>query len=136
VENVANKAYNSLDVFLQMDITASYDQPRRLWLNLGISEKSEPHTSRPAYQLWRSDDGGATWRRAATAWGVKQRARSRNTLPWNAVSDHRVGHDATITAAPGNILLTLGAHRGPKGVDYQGLYCSRDLGRTWRPYCF
>lgn len=136
VENVVKKAYDSLDVFLQMDITASHDQPRRLWLNLGISSKSEASTIHPAFQLWRSDDGGTTWRRTAASWGVKQRAHGRNTLPWNAVSDRRVGTDATITAAPGNVLLTVGAHRGPRGVDYEGLYCSRDLGRTWRPYCF
>jgi hypothetical protein len=136
VENVVRSAYGKAEVFLHLTITASPDVPRRLWLNLGIEAAGEPRTNAPAFQLWRSEDGGTHWTRTGVAWGTRQRVRGRDTLPWNTVMPDRIGRDAYVSAAPGGALLVVGAHRTAKGVDREGLYCSRDLGKSWRPSCF
>lgn len=117
-------------------ITASADAPRRLFLLAVAAQATSRAAPAPAYQLFRSDDDGASWRRIAHAWGRDQRARSRSTLPWNGDGASHAAHFGYVSAQPGGRLYAVGAVETATGkVIRQGLYCSRDLGRTWTSTC-
>lgn len=115
--------------YSEVYINASPDAPHRLFLHLLGGSDDQP--SMPDNLLYRSDDNGATWHRIGYAWGPKQKARSRSTLPWNTVN---YGYEATIVE-PGGRLYLVAEHDTGKHVDYAGLYCSRDYGLHWSTAC-
>jgi hypothetical protein len=109
-------------------VNASPDAPHRLFLHL--TGGANP-ASIPDEQLYRSDDNGATWHRIGFAWGPKQKARSRSTLPWNATP---IAYGTTVVE-PGGRLYLVGEHDTGKRTDYTGLYCSHDYGVHWSTTC-
>ncbi len=115
--------------FGELTVAASPDAPRRLFLHL-VSHPEGKQASVPMFQLYRSDDDGASWRRIAHAWGAGQPTKAKSVLPWNEVGpEQRFGQ---IFVQPGGRLYVPAAHKTGGKFDFVGMYCSTDLGRTWR----
>ena len=99
--------------------------PRRLYLRVEQSPARGgwPATAPPASQVFRSDDGGASWRRVAYARGVGQRGR-RGNLPW-------------LFAGVGGVHLTPdGRVLADGGTDtLNTTWCSLDGGKRWYAGC-
>jgi hypothetical protein len=107
--------------FVRTAVTASPDAPKRLFLHVTWASSGKDGSSSAddtwGFRLYRSDDDGATWRQAGGA------------LPWNTGS---WSAPVTLSAQPGGRLYATGLHRSGKRVDYQGVFCSRDGGGSWR----
>lgn len=109
-------------------MASSPDVPHRLFQLVATQDDLTESTSAtvPAFELFRSDDDGATWRRIGHSWGRRQPVKAPSILPWNA--SHPELH-----AALGGRLYVTAARRNAKGaVTFQGMYCSTNLGQTWR----
>ena len=108
-------------------LTASPDVPRRLFLH--VTKRADPakrgDADRQWFTLYRSDDNGTTWRKT----GASSSETRGGTLPWNRAQWFA---GVTLTAQPGGRLYVTAAHHTNGRIDYQGLFCSRDHGRTWR----
>lgn len=91
--------------------------------------KKASRTNPPGEQVFRTDDGGATWRRVAYGLSFKQSGRA-GTVPWTHVNQQSAAH---ITFAGEGRLVALGNVFGPDG--YNGPFCSTDLGRHWSRSC-
>jgi hypothetical protein len=109
-------------------INASPDTPHRLFLHV-IGGSDRP--TDPDYQLYRSDNNGASWHRIGYAWGPEQKALTRSTLPWNYSAE---AYRPTVVASGGRLYL-IAEHDTGKHTDYLGLYCSRDYGAHWSTSC-
>lgn len=109
-------------------VTASPDAPRRLFMHV-VDRSDGPDPNRmdddpQRLTLYRSDDDGATWRTVG-----QSSSAARGSLPWNHEQWFK---PITLSARPGGRLYATAAHRTSGRVDYQGIFCSPDLGRTWR----
>lgn len=112
------------------------DHPHRLFMLTADNDMTglPPQSlSVPAEVLLASDNDGRTWQRIAAGWSYRQ--HRAGTLPWNSagLSEEAIG--GSLTVLPGNRLLVPAGHRSSRGIDYQGLYCSRDSGRHWSTHC-
>ena len=127
VERLLRGAHYYTEAF----VSASPDAPSRLFLRISTLHEGA-RDGVPQEQLFRSDDNGNTWRRIGFAWGPTQQARSRSTLPWN---ESRLGYQPPVVAPGGRLYVVSGQQNGSK-MAYFGLFCSRDLGRTWVRGCY
>jgi hypothetical protein len=131
IESLLHRSANPglQDIFL----TRSADAPHRLFAqtnHYGVTGKT-----RPANQLWRSDDDGRTWTRVGYSFGPDQPHAGQGTLPWNDPGQSIAQTRAWISAQPGGLLYALGARVVAGRTTGQHLWCSRDLGRTWAVAC-
>lgn len=97
-----------------------------------VAAVGSPRTGPPAEQLYRSADGGATWRLFAYGRSATQ-AGSRGTMPADAApldtADGRSPRGLLTGTVDGRLFLL-----GSTWV-YKGFYCSADGGRTWARLC-
>jgi hypothetical protein len=124
----------TLDPYIEdVYLAWSPDAPRRLFAQTNrYHVKSK---TRPANQLWRSDDDGKTWVRVGYSFGPDQPHAGKGTLPWNDPGESIAQTVAWIRAEPGGSLYALGARVVAGRTTGQHLWCSRDLGRTWAVSC-
>ena len=87
----------------------------------------------PAEQLFRSDDGGRTWRRLGYQRAVFQPGR-RGTLPWNEATADPAG---IVPAGDGRTVLVAATYVSPgeASAGRTGVFCSRDSGLHWSRTC-
>jgi hypothetical protein len=95
-----------------------------------------PRSAPPAEQIFRSDDGGASWRRVAYGLGFRQGGRA-GTIPWNVAGPGVQMDRAPIVLASDGRLLIPGAKEGESGFvpGTWSVYCSRDGGNRWYVTC-
>jgi hypothetical protein len=90
----------------------------------------------PAEQLFRSDDGGTTWRRVGYQLAFSQPGR-RGTLPWNRGA-YGITEDFAAFALGADGRLLVPAARDDENAMVPGsesVYCSLDGGRSWAVLC-
>jgi hypothetical protein len=90
----------------------------------------------PAEQLFRSDDGGTTWRRVGFQGAWAQRG-VRGTLPWNRDAFGLTLDPAAFALGSDGRLLVPAARENDYGMvsGSETVYCSLDGGRSWYPLC-
>jgi len=90
----------------------------------------------PREQLFRSDDGGETWRRVGYQLGPGQRGQ-RGNLAWNTGTFGVASDPASFALAPDGRLLVPGGVTGESGMapGSESVYCSTDGGVSWRVLC-
>lgn len=118
--------------FARTGLAQDPGDPARLFLRVSYMPATRGRASRtnpPGEQIFRSDDGGTTWRRVAYGLSFKQTGKP-GRLPWSHVNEQSQAHMAF--AAEGH-LVALGNVFGPDG--YKGPFCSRDFGRHWARAC-
>lgn len=102
------------------------------YVYLRVSAAGSPRTGPPAEQLYRSADGGATWRLFAYGRSATQ-VGSRGTMPTDALpletGDGRAPRGRLTGTADGRLFLL-----GSTWV-YKGFYCSANAGRAWARLC-
>lgn len=128
----AQRLIDAVDAFpagLSVSVAANTSIPRRLYLRVEgqrpgpVWRKGAP----PASQVFRSDDGGTSWRRVAYRRGEGQPG-PRGTLPWTYVGG---GDDrAHIQLTPDGRLLAAGATDTLRTT-----FCSLDGGVRWTAGC-
>ena len=91
----------------------------------------------PAEQIYRSDDGGATWRRMGYQWGIMQGSPTGN-LPFNVMSfGYPTGTAPIELTSDGHVLVPAQLEEYTKAglADLDGVYCSVDFAKTWHRTC-
>jgi hypothetical protein len=109
----------------RVSFATSAAAPRRLYLRIEQSPARSgwPATAPPASQVFRSDDGGTSWRRVAYAPGIGQRG-PRGNLPW------LIGGVGGIHLTPDGRLLADGSTE-----TLTTTWCSLDGGKRWYAGC-
>lgn len=109
----------------------AFGTSRTVYLRVSYMPGATSSAAPPAEQLFRSDDGGSTWRRVAFGRAARQ-AGSRGVMP----TDSPIGEQANGAIPPGALTVAgstvfMLGHTGR----YAGLYCSWDGGRQWGRTC-
>jgi hypothetical protein len=114
----------------RVGLGAAPGDSHRLYLRIHGGRGRNGWGGPPAEQVFRSDDGGTTWRRVAYGLGPGQPGR-RGTLPWSLMAGG--GDGAQLSIAPDGRLFTVGGQGG--GRLLFTTYCSLDGGLHWTAGC-
>lgn len=118
---------------LHMTLTAAADNPRRMYLHV-VSDERLGNRKAAHFSLYRSGDGGTSWRLLGASYKATQRGVPRSTLPWSSGGRSPEANGAFVSAQPGGYVYVVAA-RQHNGLDDFALWCSRDAGVTWRTSC-
>ena len=138
VEKLLAPVNKTSDRFPYVSIGVDPARPKQLYLRVsGHPARGGvwPKGARPAEQLFRSDDAGATWRLIAWQRAVSQPG-PRGTLPWNGPA---TGADpaGVFPAGDGVTVFAVGDYvsSGEATNNVRSVFCSRDRGLHWRTAC-
>lgn len=120
-------------------VNLAYDTalPGRVYARIiGATRVKWDKTAPPREQVFRSDNGGATWRRVGYQLDIRQAGR-RGNLPWNTTAFGYTEDVASFALTPDGRLLVPAAITGASGMvpGSASVYCSLDGGATWRSLC-
>jgi hypothetical protein len=116
---------------VRIGLAVSPTNPKRAYLRVQGARPPRAGWSSsapPALQLFRTDDGGATWRRVAYGLGVAQRG-AKGTLPW--VNPARGQDSAQLLMTSDGRLFAVGGDEHATSTTY----CSLDGGVHWTAGC-
>ena len=134
VQRLVDRVDKTSGLSPHVSVSFEPDRPRTVYLRIsGYSgDRGWVTGADPAEQLFRSDDGGTTWRRIGWQRGFMQPGRN-GSLPWNGAAD---GDRGGIYAAGNGVLFAVGTYSAERGPGHDlTLFCSRDHGVHWRTSC-
>ena len=122
----AEMARSDADTHFPPTLAIDQANPRLMYLRMAQQMST---AKMPAQQLFRSTDGGTTWRRIGYAWGDKR----RGSLPWDGAAGMQAvrAADNDVVAVGGRVFAVGTSTRD----GYSGVFCSVDAGRTWSRAC-
>lgn len=105
--------------------------PQRMYLRISSDMKGaeDPSLAPPGDQIFRSNDGGRSWKRVAFGWYTRQE-REGGAIPWT--SANAVSPSGKIWLQGDGTLYVIGTNLDES---YKGVYCSSDNGRSWAKTC-
>lgn len=132
------KLIDDREVAPQIGLAVNAKYPGRILLRVeGFPAGKRRAGDPPAEQIFRSDDGGATWRSIGYQWGIMQAAPT-GPLPFNMMSYGYASGTAPIELTnDGHLLVPAQLEEYTKTglVDLDGVYCSVDFGHSWHRTC-
>lgn len=118
--------------FPQVSVVGNTMAPDELWARVSYVLTSYDKGP-PVDQIFRSKDGGETWRRVSFGRGVTQPGRVRG-IPWQlrAGPPHAEG---ALYMPSSDRLMVVGQRVSSDGTNFIGPYCSFDGGKSWVEAC-